>query len=87
IDRAKPGVDHTNVISKKVTSGSPILAALPQSDREKIEKGQAAFGYNFTATRRWHTALTGLYRTDRTPMHLWYPGGVVKDVADKIVWR
>ncbi|MEI7832526.1 MAG: hypothetical protein WCJ56_04955 [bacterium] len=36
---------------------------------------------------RWHTPITGLYRTDRTPMHLWYPGGVVKDVADKIVWR
>ena len=70
-----------------VTSGSPILTALSVDSRTVIEADLAKWGYSWHVIRRWHTWLTGMYRVDRTPMRLWYPGGKVKEAIVNFTWH
>lgn len=70
-----------------ITENSPVLTPLSPSEKAAFEVDMRKWGYSWKIVSRWHTPLTGLYRVDKAPMHLWYPGGKIKDTMDKIEWR
>lgn len=70
-----------------IDKNSPILTSLPAKEEKDIEAKLLKNGCSWKVIHRWHTPITGLYYVDRQKVHLWYPGGKIKDEIDNIRWQ